>query len=121
MKGVSKVFYRYECQTPDGTRMGILTAIDDIFTFAHTEDEATTKIFLYGWPFEKYLEAPTCTMSDTISYFTEKGNRKLNKAIRNLRNAIESEGFATYRITLPSIDEDMILYQDEYQIVLLRG
>lgn len=109
------MYYRYECIMKDqpDIHQGILTIIDDIFP--------DRDILYYGWPFERYLHAADCTMSDTISYFTEKGNRKLNKAIRALCKAIEATGKATTRkIILDKLDESMVLYRDKYQVVLLR-
>lgn len=110
------MYYRYECIVPGSTSKlnpGILTIVDEIFT--------DRQIWQYAMPFEIWLDGPTCTMSNTISYFTEKGNRKMNKAIRALCRAIDATGKAkTQCVTVKELDVDNILYQDKYQVILLR-
>lgn len=87
---------------------GILTSLDYIF------DEDTiidlTHVFLDELP------DPDCNMKDTISYFTKKGNRKFNKAIRSLKKALQNEGFNV--VTVYEDYENLdVLYEDKYQVV----
>ena len=89
------MYYRYECIVPGSTSKsnpGILTIVDDIFT--------DQQIWQYAMPFEIWLDEPACTMSNTISYFTEKAK--------------------TQCVVVKELDGDNILYQDKYQVILLR-
>lgn len=87
---------------------GILTSLDYIF------DEDTiidlTHIFLDELP------DPDCNMNDTCSYFTKKGNRKFNKAIRNLRKALQDKGFHVI-VVYEDYENLNIIYEDRYQVV----
>lgn len=90
--------------------LGILTALDYIFNF----DDDT--IIDLTWCFQDDLPDPTCDMKNTCSYFTRKGNRKFNKAIRKLKKAIEEKGFKV--VTIYEDYENLnVIYEDVYQVV----
>lgn len=87
---------------------GIMTALDYIF------DEDTiidlTAILLDRLP------DPDCNMDNTCSYFTKKGNRKFNKAIRSIKKALVDKGFKV--ITVYEDYENLnVIYEDQYQVV----
>lgn len=87
---------------------GIMTALDYIF------DEDTI-IYLTAI-FQDRLPDPDCNMNDTCSYFTKKGNRKFNKAIRNIKKALIDKGFRV--ITVYEDYENLnVVYEDQYQVV----
>lgn len=87
---------------------GILTSLDYIFDDDTIID--LTHIFLDELP------DPDCDMRDTVSYFTKKGNRKFNKAIRNLKKALQEKGFKI--ITVYENYENLnVIYEDVYQVV----
>ena len=77
--------YRYEF-VKDNYRIGILAGLDDFFTI----DE----IFSVCGIFEMDLSCPNMSMSNTKSYFTEKGNRKFRKGIRKIQKLAESKGIS---------------------------
>ena len=88
--------------------LGILTSLDYIF------DEDT--IIDLTWCFLDDLPDPNCNMKDTCSYFTKKGNRKFNKAIRKLKKALQEKGFEV--ITVYEDYENLnAVYEDVYQVV----
>ena len=105
------VYYRYEyesgCSRP---HTGILVGLDDIFD----EDEA----FRLSWYFDRYLERPFDILHGTISYFTEKGNRKFNKAIREIKKAALNKSINVIRLESDGSNLE-IVYRDEYQIVAI--
>lgn len=116
------MYFRYEFAPKEGRRdrhIGILTGVD---IFEEELRKRNSCIIFLTFPFEEFLKRPDIDdMSSTISYFTQKGNRKLHKAITRLCKAIEATGIAHVRcITLNDLDEERILYRDEYQVVLLR-
>lgn len=106
------MYYRYEYEsgcTRDHT--GILVGLDDIFD----ENEALN----LSWYFDMYLERPFDVLNGTVSYFTEKGNRKFNKAIRKIKKAALEKGINIVRLESDGSDLE-IFYKDEYQIVAAK-
>ena len=107
--------YRYEVKSDKKecshiSGLGILTSLDYIF------DNDDYKIIDLTYYFLDKLPDPLCNMNNTRSYFTQKGNRKFNKAIKNLKKAIEKEGFKV--ITIHEKSENLhIIYKDAYQVV----
>lgn len=106
------MYYRYEyesgCSKP---HTGILVGLDDIFN----ENEA----FRLSWYFDRYLERPFDILHGTVSYFTEKGNRKFNKTIREIKKAALEKGINIIRLESDGSDLE-IMYRDEYQIVAIK-
>lgn len=102
------MFYRYMFEK-DGEKTGFLTGLDSYFSI----DEAME----LGWIFEEKLALPPISMSNTRSYFTEKGNRSFRKAIRKIQEAAEQKGVRT----ICEIQKDLsdILWKDEKQVVVL--
>ena len=105
------LLYRYEF-VKDDYRIGFLTGLDDFFT----DDE----ILAACWVFEKDLPNPCINMSNTKSYFTEKGNRKFRKKIREIQKLAESRGIIFDTIIKDSSEVIDILYSDNYQVVVLE-
>ena len=90
--------------------LGILTALDYVFNFDDDMIIYLSSCFLDDLP------EPDCNMKNTCSYFTKKGNRKFNKAIRKLKKAIEEKGFKV--VTVYEDYENLnVLYEDRYQVV----
>ena len=58
-------------------------------------------------------------MSNTKSYFTEKGNRKFRKKIREIQKLAESKGLGFETIIKDSSEISDIFYSDIYQVVIL--
>lgn len=109
-------YYRYEFIPKNGDKdkhLGILTELEAIF------DDLWG---VPGWGYiEDGLKAPDCDMENTISYFTEKGNRRFRKGLRELCKAINNSGKGTTeRIVIETIDPETILYKDQYQVILRR-
>ena len=102
--------YRYEF-VKDNYRIGILAGLDDFFTI----DE----IFSVCDIFEMDLSCPNMSMSNTKSYFTEKGNRKFRKGIRKSQKLAESKGIVFDTIVKDSNEISDILYSDIYQVIIL--
>ncbi len=107
---IEMLLYRYEFVKND-YRVGFLTGLDDFFT-----DE---EIFACCWIFEKDLADPCISMSNTKSYFTEKGNRKFRKKIKEIQKLAESKGIIFDTIIRDSSEITDILYSDDYQVVVL--
>ena len=105
------LLYRYEF-VKDDYRVGILAGLDDFFT--------VEEIFSVCGIFEMELECPTVEMSNTKSYFTEKGNRKFRKGIRRIQKLAENKGISFDTIILDSSKVSDILYSDNYQVVVLN-
>ena len=105
------LLYRYEF-VKDDYRIGFLTGLDDFFT----DDE----ILAACWVFEKDLPNPCISMSNTKSYFTEKGNRKFRKKIREIQKLAESKNIIFDTIIKDSSEVVDILYSDNYQVVVLE-
>ena len=58
---------------------------------------------------------------DFLFYRKRKSKKKMNKAIRALCRAIDATGKAkTQCVVVKELDVDNILYQDRYQVILLR-
>ena len=53
------------------------------------------------------------------SYFTEKGNRKFRKKIREIQKLAESKGVGFETIIKDSSEISDIFYSDVYQVVIL--
>ena len=102
-----KVF-RYEVIDKD-KRQGFLTALDDYFD--------TDDILKLCWFFEDKLPAPDVNMKNTISYFTEKGNRTFNKAIKQAKKAFIDKGLE-FVCMIDDISSDKVIYQDKYQVII---
>ena len=90
-------------------KCGFLTALDDYF------DLYTS--FVLSAEFTERLPQPEIDMENTKSYFTQKGNRSFNKAIRNCRKAYEAKGIKFVQEVYDT-ELDNIIYQDQYQIVV---
>ena len=116
--------YRYELKSNNDEikldkHTGILTALEQIFEKDFEKD--MDKLCNLFWFFEEYLECPNIPLSNTTSFFTEKGNRKFNKAIKNLKKAYAEKGIDVvlineYRDNIKSI----IVYEDENQVIIKR-
>ena len=102
-----KVF-RYEV-IDNGVHKGFLTAFDDYF------DDDT--IFELCWFFEHKLPDPDINMKNTTSYFTEKGNRTFNKAIKAAKKEFIKRGL-DFICIVKEIDENLIIYKDKYQVII---
>ena len=100
--------YRYEV-IDNGVHKGFLTAFDDYF------DDDT--IFELCWFFEHKLPDPDINMKNTTSYFTEKGNRTFNKAIKAAKKEFISRGL-DFICIVKEIDENLIIYKDKYQVII---
>lgn len=101
--------YRYEF-SKDNKRVGILVGLDDYFT----DDE----ILSVCWFFETHLDCPNVDMTNTKSYFTDKGNRKFRKKIREIKKIANSKGI---NVICEHIEEGSlsdIVYCDVNQIVV---
>lgn len=103
------MLYRYEIQSENNS-VGILTGLDEYFT--------VDEIWSLGWFFEVKLNAPGIDMCNTKSYFTEKGNRKFRKAIRNISKLSELKGLKVVCITVNKEDLDNIVYEDVNQVII---
>ena len=103
------MLYRYEIQSKDKL-VGILTGLDDFFT--------VDEILSLGWFFEVKLNAPDIDMCNTKSYFTEKGNRKFRKAIRNISKLAELKGLRVVCTNINKEDLDNIVYEDVNQVIV---
>ena len=101
--------YRYEfdsgCEKP---HTGILTGLDDLFE--------TDQILKLCAIFEDELPAPVIWDRNTLSFFTEKGNRKFNKAIRKIKEAAKEIGVGVNCIKINYTDAS-IIYEDKYQVI----
>ena len=100
-------FYRYEF-VKDNQRDGILTGLDKYFSI----DEICSVCGI----FEISLKAPNINMTNTKSYFTERGNRKFRKMIRNIKKIAETKGIITECIIKENLDN--IIYTDNYQVII---
>lgn len=100
--------YRYVVGEKD-SECGFLTALDDYF------DLETA--FALGFEFTKRLPEAEIDMKNTRSYFTQKGNRSFNKAIRNCRKAYEEKGIK-FSQEVHNLGNEEIIYQDKYQIIV---
>lgn len=103
--------YRYFV-VKDTYSCGFLTALEDVFG-----SDVDTILNLCAI-FEDKLSLPELSMSDTKSYFTKKGNRVFHKAILKCKKAYEERGYS-FKCIICELDEDLILYKDELQIVAL--
>lgn len=92
-------------------KCGFLSCLEEYFDI--------DKVFELGWIFEDKLNYPNnMDMSDTVSYFTEKGNRAFHKIIKKCQAEYEKLGIDFHR-EVKELSEEDILYKDEYQIICL--
>lgn len=99
--------YRYQLKE---SKEGILVSLDDYF-------DADT-IFMLSWIFECKLDAAGIDMIDTISYFTQKGNRKFHKAVSKIVQAFEEKGVVVERVEKDFNEvRDRVVYQDSLQVI----
>lgn len=101
--------YRYEFKKDDYS-VGVLTGLDDFFT--------VEEICELCWIFERDLKCPSVDMENTISFFTEKGNRKFRKAIRKIKSIADNKNLEFCCIVKPVNSLLNIVYQDNYQIIV---
>lgn len=102
------MLYRYEFNKANKS-VGILVGMDEYFT----EDE----VFDCALFFEFKLECPTVDMTNTKSYFTDKGNRKFRKKIREIKKLANSKGVEVICRKVEENDLSNIVYKDNYQVV----
>lgn len=110
--------YRYEVVTslcPPHT--GILVALD----YLYPKEEDTDIILRLCAFFEDNLPHPgyEIDVSNTMSFFTGKGNRKFNKAIKNIKKTFNVKRVKVVCIQT-ELDRVSPLYQDEYQVIIDR-
>lgn len=116
------MYYRYEyvpLPTDPLEHVGILTGWEIVELSSIGDKEFWEKMKFLAF-FEDKLPRAECDMKDTISYFTQKGNRTFSKALRALIKDIESRGRKVTRIEKSDLDESKILYRNKYQVVLRR-
>lgn len=102
------MLYRYEFKH---NNVGIFVGMDDIF-------DPDTAFELSAF-FDDNLKRPRDNIENTISYFTDKGNRKFSKAIKKIKRASLKKGFEVVRIEKEE-NELEILYKDKYQVLAKR-
>ena len=102
--------YRYEFQK-DNKNIGILTGLDNFFN----EDEILSVCGI----FEMDLDAPNIDMTNTRSWFTEKGNRKFRKMIRKIKKIAEEKNINVICINIDKENLKNIIYEDIYQVIEL--
>lgn len=103
------MLYRYEFAH---NHKGFITELDDLFG----EDKAWELSFY----FDLHLERPAADLKGTMSFFTEKGNRKFSKTIKKIKKFASEKGYEVIRIEKEEKDLE-ILYKDEYQVLALRN
>ena len=108
------MFFRYEVPK---LNQGIFGAIEDILDL-NNEEELDLLFELVAY-FEDNLKAPDINMEDTESWFTQKGNRKFKKSIKKIINALKERNYSVSCIQ-KELNENEILYKDEYQIIISR-
>ena len=94
--------------------------MDKIFD-PDTED-GLDMIFKLCWPFDEYLKKPNIDGYPCSRFwFTEKGNRKFNKAIRKIKKEYSSRGIEVEKIEMDIDDaNEDIAYKDEYQVAIKK-
>ena len=109
--------YRYIVKD---TNVGILVYLDTAFN--SDTDDGLDMIYQLCWPFEEYLKKPNIDGYPCSKFwFTEKGNRKFNKAIRKIRKEYSSRGIEVERLEMDIDDNsDDIIYRDEYQVAIRK-
>ena len=60
---------------------------------------------------------PDIEMKNTTSYFTEKGNRTFNKAIKAAKKKFLEKGL-DFICIVKELDESLIVYNDKYQAIV---
>ena len=110
--------YRYIIS--DGRNIGILVYLDQVFD--PNTDDGLDMIWKLCHPFEDFLKKPNIDgWPCSRFWFTEKGNRKFNKAIRKIRKEYSSMGIETQRLEMDiDSDSEEIVYRDEYQVAIRR-
>lgn len=116
------MYYRYEYDYTIGTlnpHLGIITGWEFLEP-AKDDDEFWDRMKHVAF-FEDHLPGPDCDMTNTESWFTQKGNRKFHKAIKELVDSIVDRGnFKVIRLSAEELDESRILYRDPYQVILRK-
>lgn len=102
------MLYRYEFKH---NQVGIFIGMDDIF-------DPETAFGLSAF-FDDELKRPCENLENTISYFTEKGNRKFSKALRKIKKASVEKGYEVIKVEKEE-NELEILYKDKYQVLAKR-
>lgn len=99
--------YRYQLKE---SKEGILVSLDDYFD--------ADDIFTLAWIFECKLDAANIDMSKTISYFTQKGNRKFHKAVSKIVKSFEAIGVEVEKVEIDFEDvKDSVAYMDNLQVI----
>ena len=78
------------------------------------------KAWELSYYFDLNLERPVTDLKGTISFFTEKGNKKFSKTIKKIKRFASEKGYEVIRIEKEETDLD-IMYRDEYQVLALRN
>ena len=65
------------------------------------------------------LDAPNIDMTNTRSWFTEKGNRKFRKMIRKIKKIAEEKNINVICINIDKENLKNIIYEDIYQVIEL--
>lgn len=109
------MFYRYELYFDNEYQgVGFLQGLSEL----DLSDEKTEYLLYH---FDKALPIPPINMRKTCSFFTEFGNQFFEKDISDIIYEYEEDkSFEVRKIVLEEnqIDKNLILYQDEYQIIL---
>ena len=110
------MIYRYEfdykCNLP---HTGILCGLDDLF------EEYSDRLFKVIGYFTDNLQCPSCYKKSNlplVCYFTKKGKRKFNRAIKIIKKEVKPLGVKIVRLELDETIVDTIYYRDEYQVVI---
>lgn len=111
------MLYRYElyCEGEDQD-VGFLVGIEDLGLSCEKEISLLK-------PFDKALENPILPgMRNSVSFFTEEGNKKFQKAIRDVVAAYKDSIFEVKIATLhlPVSLSEQVIYQDDDQVCLSR-
>ena len=102
------------------TDVGILIYLEEIFD--RNNDKELDEMFDLIWPFEDQLKNPNILgWPGSRFWFTEKGNRHFNKAIRKIKKAYQSRNYEVERLEMDIEDDSPeIVYRDEYQVAIRR-
>ena len=112
------MLYRYEfesgCEYP---HTGFLCGLDELF------EEFNDNLFKAIGFFEDNLDCPgECfydkTLPRLVCYFTEKGNKKFRKSIKNIKEEVNKININMIKLTLDESIIDKIYYEDKYQVVI---
>lgn len=110
--------YRYSSVDKDEGFIQIAYNYDD--SDDPITDKLSDEIFNLTWIFEVELNAPDVRIPEgTKFYFTEKGNRKFNEAIKKLNKFLSENNIATIDCkTIELESSENIIYQDTYQVAI---